>query len=65
MATQLDDALAKIGTEAQFTSHGLHIEVRIVGVKGAWGRICYRIEPVAGHGSTWIDEGSLGGTRPT
>lgn len=36
--TTLDEALETIGTEAQFTSHGLHIQVRIVGVKTAWGR---------------------------
>ena len=55
----LEQAIERVGTEAHFTTHNMHVKVIICGVKTAYGRVCYRVEPVCGHGSTWVDAGNL------
>ena len=55
----LEQAVEQIGQQFHFTTHGMHVKVTVLGVKVAYGRVCYGVEPVCGHGSTWVDAGSL------
>lgn len=38
---------------------GLSFQVKILDVKQAYGNIRFLIEPVAGSGSAWIQDGNL------
>jgi len=50
-----------IGREAliPFGKKGVQVRVEITGVKSAYGRDLYKIEPVAGTGSMWIEKLTL------
>lgn len=57
------EAIKMIGKEAVFTVDTMHVAVRIVDVRSAYGRIDYRIEPVTGSGYKWVSETTLNVTR--
>lgn len=39
--------------------YGFDMEVRIVEVRTNWGRRDMRVQPVAGRGERWVQEGKL------
>ena len=55
----MKDELKRIGTEAVLSIDGLHIHVRILDVRQAFGRIDYNVQPLAGSGTKWISKDRL------
>jgi len=45
-----------VGHEAFWSAGGLSIRVKVLDVKFAYGRTRYRIQPIAGSGTTWTEQ---------
>lgn len=39
--------------------YGLMVQVKILDVREAYGRLRYKVTPTAGSGVTWVEESSL------
>lgn len=39
--------------------YGLLVQVKILDVREAYGKLRYKVTPTAGSGVTWVDESSL------
>lgn len=53
---------AKLGTYAAYFPEGrysISFLVKIIDVRNVWGRDQYRIEPVRGQGSKWVNAESI------
>lgn len=56
MKKTMKEQLEKIGKEAVITTeHGLSFNVRVIDYKNSYGRDRWRVEPVAGKGSAWVE----------
>ena len=44
-----------IGRTAALTLNGLTITVRVLDIRGAFGRIDAQVEPIVGSGARWFD----------
>jgi hypothetical protein len=54
-------SIGKNGTYQIRSASGesLHVNVRIIDVRSAFGRIDYRIEPIQGTGQVWVSADSI------
>jgi len=59
MKLSLKELTAQIDTRARLERRGTSIEVIIIDVKQAFGRVDYKIKPVSGDGSEWVRGTSL------
>lgn len=48
-----------IGKQAAIRIGDLTVDVRIMNIRSAFGRIDYEVTPVAGTGSRWIDSNNV------
>lgn len=59
MKLSLKELTAQIDTRARLERGGTSVEVIIIDVRQAFGRVDYKIRPVSGDGSEWVRGTSL------
>lgn len=53
------EVLGKLGKRAIYTVNDLQIEIEITDARVVFGRIDYKIKPVAGKGEKWVSAESI------
>lgn len=55
---ELDQLIGKVA-HIQATQPRMVVEVRILDLRRAYGRIDAQVTPISGHGATWVEVGKL------
>ncbi len=55
----IEELRKKIGMQAVINCKGLKIDVLIIDVRVSFGRIDFKVTPVSGSGTRWMEKNSL------
>lgn len=55
----LKEMMKFIGKEVSYNIHGLTVQVKVIDIRQAYGRIDYRITPINGKGNIWVSSSTL------